>query len=55
MKIMKVPQGVTHAITIPMYRVNTPNVLPLATVGWTLVIVIIVPCQTPRAPKSLTY
>lgn len=55
MKILKVPQGVTHAITIPMYRVNTPNVLPLATMGRTLVIVIIIPCQTPQALKSLTY
>jgi hypothetical protein len=37
---------------IPMYRVGTPNVLLLATVRWTPVTVTIVPCQTPRAPKS---
>ena len=38
-----------------MYKVSTPNILPLANVGWTLVTVIIVPCQTPLASKNLTY
>jgi hypothetical protein len=37
-----------------MYKVGTPNVLLLATVRWTPITVTIVPCQTPRAPKSLT-
>jgi hypothetical protein len=36
-----------------MYRVGTPNVLFLATVRWTPITVTIIPCQTPRAPKSL--
>jgi hypothetical protein len=39
---------------IPMYRVGTPNVLLLATVRWIPVTVTIVPCQSPRAPKSQT-
>jgi len=54
MTFLRVPQRVTHAIVIHMYRVGTPNVLLLATVRWTPVTVTIVLCQTPQAPKSLT-
>lgn len=52
MTFMRVTQGATPAITIPIYRVNTPNILLLSTVRWTPVIVIIVPCHTPKALKS---
>jgi len=43
---MRVPQGVAHAIAIFIYKADTPNVLPLATVRWTSVIVTVVLCQT---------
>jgi hypothetical protein len=31
MTILRVSQGVTRAIVIHMYRADTPNILPLAT------------------------
>ena len=37
-----------------MYKTDTPNLLPLTTVRWTLVTVTIVLFQIPWAPKSLT-
>jgi hypothetical protein len=37
-----------------MYRAGSPNVLPLATMRWTLVTIIVIPYQTPQAPKSVT-
>jgi len=51
---LRVPQGVTFAIMIPTYRASTPNILLLAAVGWIIVTIIIISCQTPWAPKSLT-
>lgn len=51
---MRVPQGIAHAIAILMYKVDTPNVLPLATVRWTSVIVTVVPCQTLWSSKSIS-
>ncbi|KAF9666142.1 hypothetical protein SADUNF_Sadunf16G0198000 [Salix dunnii] len=54
MKFTRVHYRILHAITIPMYKVNTLNILLIAIIRWILVIVIVVPCQTPRALKSLT-
>jgi hypothetical protein len=53
MMFIKVPQGISHAIATPMHRANTPNTLPLVTMGWTPVIVIIILHQALRALKSL--
>jgi hypothetical protein len=36
-----------------MFRIDIPNVLPLATVRWTPVTVTIFPCQTLRAPTRV--
>lgn len=54
MTILRVPQRVMCAIVIPIYRVSTLNVLPLATVRWMLVTIISIPCQTFQAFNSLT-
>lgn len=51
---LRVPQEVTFSIMIPTYRASTPNILLLATVGWIIVTITIISCQTPWAPKSLT-
>jgi hypothetical protein len=54
MTIITVHQGVTSLIVIPMYRAGTLNVLSLVTMRWKLIVVIVIPCQTPQAPNILT-
>jgi hypothetical protein len=51
MIIIEVSQGI---IATPMYIINTPNVLPLATIGWIMVTITIILCQALWAPKSPT-
>ena len=52
MTFMKVSQGITHSIVIRMHKTNTLNVLPLVTMGWTPIIVVL--RQALRASKSPT-
>jgi hypothetical protein len=39
---MKVHQMITHATVTPMHKANTLNTLPLVTMGWTLMTVIVI-------------
>jgi hypothetical protein len=54
MTFMKIPRGICHAIVTPMHRANTPNVLPLVIMGWTLVIVIVILRKALQTPKGST-
>ena len=54
MTFIKVPQGINHVIITLIHRANTPNALPLVTMGWTSIIVIVILHQSLQALKSLT-